>query len=72
MLWHFFMVHDDWGNAWPRPSVSPPRTLLISNLSPRRCLTSDEQKRVQNLGSNGDKMDAAPYGKWTGSIENKR
>ena len=36
----------------------------------KQVLTEEDQKRLENLGSNGDNLDKGKYGRHTGSVEN--
>ncbi|MDQ3487287.1 MAG: catalase, partial [Acidobacteriota bacterium] len=70
MLWHFFLVHDDYG-ARVGKALNMTAT-DVSKLEPLagQVLTDDDQKRRGKLGSNGDKIDADAWGKWTSSVHN--
>ena len=35
-------------------------------------LTDEDQRRLQNLGKNGDKIDPAVWGQWTSSVKNHK
>ena len=39
---------------------------------PGQVLTPEDQRRLQQLGNNGDSIDPAAWGKWTGSVENRQ
>ena len=71
MLWHCFMVHDDYGHRIGQALGMA--TQDISHLKPLPCqqFTEAETKRLENLGVNGDTMDKVSYGKVTGSVENE-
>jgi catalase len=72
MLWHFFMIHDDYGAR-----VADSLGLDVADvrqLAPleTQVLTAAEQERLGKLGMNGDRIDAADWPKWTGSVENRQ
>jgi hypothetical protein len=71
MLWHLFMLHDDL-DLRVRQALGLTSMDVVHLLPlPRQQFTEAETKRLANLGANGDTMDKAPYGKVTGSVENK-
>ena len=35
-------------------------------------LTDEDQRRLQNLGNNGDKIDPTVWGQWTSSVKNRK
>ena len=70
MLWHFFMVHDDYGRRVAEGlgmSVDD-----VRHLEPlaTQDLTDEERQRLSNLGKNGDSMDPSDYPKMTSSVPN--
>ena len=69
MLWHFFMVHDDYGSRVARSLDMTAKD--VRHLPPlaKQVLTDEEKQRLENLGANGDGMDKQIYGKHTGSVE---
>jgi catalase len=72
MLWHLFLVHDDYGARVAEAlgmSVAD-----VKHLQPLagQVLTEEDQRRLEKLGSNGDGIDPSAWGKWTGSVENRR
>lgn len=72
MLWHFWMVHDDYGNR-----VADKLNMSIDDvkhLQPlaRQVLTDEDKKRIENLGNNGDNLSAEGWGQWTSSVENRQ
>ncbi|MDB5510184.1 MAG: katA [Hyphomicrobiales bacterium] len=72
MVWHFLLVHDDYGTrVGEHLGISTADVKKIQPL-PRQVLTDEDQKRLQSLGSNGDKIDPSPWGQWTGSVHNQR
>ncbi|MEO5931141.1 MAG: catalase, partial [Candidatus Kapaibacterium sp.] len=69
MVWHLFLVHDDYGTR-----VGQALNLAaddVRHLEPLagQILTDEEKQRLANLGHNGDAIDAAPWGIWTGSVK---
>jgi catalase len=70
MLWHFFLVHDDYGRrVGERLGVTAKDVAKLEPL-PGQVLTDEDQRRLKNLGSNGDRIDPAVWGKWTSSVHN--
>ena len=68
MLWHFFLVHDDYGRrVGERLGISAKDVAHLKPLD-RQVLTADDQARLQKLGSNGDAIDPSTWGKWTSSV----
>ena len=71
MLWHFYLVHDEYGNR-----VAKALGLSASDVSqlqplPGQVLTEEDKKRLQKLGKNGDTIEPAKWGKWTSAVENR-
>ena len=65
MLWHLFLVHDDYGN---RVGQALGMTAAdVQHLAPlaTQVLTDEDQTRLKKLGSNGDRIDAKAWGQWT-------
>jgi catalase len=72
MIWHFLLVHDDLGTRVGKAiRVSPADVRHLEPL-PGQLLTAEDQARLKKLGSNGDAIDPARWGKWTGSVANER
>ncbi|WP_375262145.1 catalase [Palleronia sp.] len=70
MIWHFLMVHDDYGNrVGEMIGISAADVANLGPL-PKQVLTEEDQRRMQSLGSNGDTTDAEPWGQWTSSVKN--
>jgi catalase len=72
MVWHFFMVHDDYGRR-----VGEKLGLAVGDIThlgplPKQVLTDEETKRLHNLGRNGDKIDPSVWGQWTSSVKNHK
>ena len=72
MLWHFFLVHDDYGMRVAKALGLS--TKDVKKLEPLKGqeLTDEDKQRLQNLGSNGDKIDPKAWGTWTASVPNYR
>ena len=72
MLWHFFMVHDDYGaRVAQKLRMSVDDVRQMKPLATQK-LTDAEQQRLANLGNNGDKIDPTVWGQWTSSVKNHR
>ena len=72
MVWHFLLIHDDYGNRVGKGiGVSAADVRRLEPLA-GQVLTADDQSRRQKLGSNGDAIDAAKWGKMTGSVANQQ
>jgi catalase len=72
MVWHFLLVHDDFGTRVGKAiGVSASDVRRLEPLA-GQVLTKDDQARLKNLGANGDAIDPKAWGKWTGSVENRR
>lgn len=70
MLWHFFMIHDDYGSR-----VGEQLGLSVDDVKhleplPGQRLTDEENTRLRNLGNNGDTLDTSQWGQWTSSVIN--
>jgi catalase len=72
MLWHFFLVHDDFGARVAQALGMSAKD--VKKLEPLKgqVLTDEDKQRLQNLGSNGDKIDPKAWGTWTASVPNYR
>jgi catalase len=70
MLWHFFMVHDDYGTRVGKALGMTAND--VKQLPPlaTQVLTAEDQERLKKLGSNGDKIDPKAWPKWTSSVPN--
>jgi catalase len=68
MLWHFFLIHDDYGMRVAEKLGMSAND--VSGLAPLdgQVLTNEDQRRLRNLGSNGDEIDPDAWGQWTGSV----
>jgi catalase len=72
MLWHFFLVHDDYGAR-----VADKLGMSLADVSgleplPKQVLTEEDQRRLKSLGRNGDAVDASGWGQWTSSVKNRQ
>src|SRR5690606_25719956 len=71
MLWHFFLIHDDYGHRVAEGlGMSADDVRQLAPLA-GQVLTEEDQQRLQKLGANGDEIDAAAWPKWTSSVENR-
>jgi catalase len=69
MVWHFFMVHDDYGNrVGEQLGISAADVAHLKPL-PTQDFTEAEDQRLKNLGNNGDSLDPAQWGGWTSSVK---
>ena len=70
MLWHLFLVHDDYGRrVGDKLGMTAKDVAKLEPLA-GQVLTADDQNRLKNLGNNGDKIDAHAWGTWTSSVPN--
>ena len=72
MLWHFFMIHDDYGHR-----VAEGLGMSVSDVSALAPLASQkfteaELTRLSNLGNNGDVIDPSRRPYITASVENRQ
>jgi catalase len=72
MLWHLFLVHDDYGTRVGQAIGLTANDVRKLEPLPGQVLTDEDQRRRQNLGNNGDKIDPKAWGKWTASVPNYR
>jgi catalase len=70
MLWHLFLVHDDYGTRVGKVLGMGARDVAHLGPLPGQVLTSDDEKRLRNLGNNGDGIDPSAWGTWTSSVKN--
>ncbi len=70
MLWHLFLVHDDYGARVGQMIGLGAND--VRNLQPlaKQVLTDEDQRRLKQLGNNGDKIDPTVWGQWTSSVKN--
>jgi catalase len=72
MLWHLLLIHDDYGNRVGRLLGLTAADVRHLEPLPKQVLTSEDERRRQNLGSNGDKLDPNVWGQWTSSVKNHK
>lgn len=62
MLWHFFLIHNDYGNRVGQAVGLNAND--VRHLAPlaNQILIEAEQQRLEKLGNNDDKRDPAPWG----------
>ena len=72
MLWHLFLVHDDYGTRVGEALGMTAKD--VRNLEPLagQVLTDEDQRRLKQLGKNGDVIDPTVWGTWTSSVHNHR
>ncbi|QCB93552.1 catalase [Cellulomonas shaoxiangyii] len=72
MLWHLFMVHDDYGRRVGEVlGMTAADVRHLEPLATQR-LTDAERTRLANLGANGDGIDSRRWGTWTSSVVNHK
>ncbi|MDB6033882.1 MAG: catalase [Verrucomicrobiales bacterium] len=71
MLWHFFLIHDDYGNRVAKAIGLSAKDVSSLQPLPGQVLTEEDKKRLQKLGSNGDTIEPAKWGKLTSAVENR-
>ena len=72
MVWHFFMVHDDYGaRVGKMIGISAED---VRNLEPlaKQVLTEDDKRRLQGLGNERRQDRPEAWGQWTGSVEDRQ
>jgi catalase len=70
MIWHFFLVHDEYGRrVGERLHISASDVAKLETLK-GQVLTDEDQARLKKLGNNGDKIDPTIWGTWTSSVHN--
>jgi catalase len=72
MLWHLFLVHDDYGARVGKALKLGSDD--VKKLAPLagQVLTDEDKRRLQNLGRNGDRIDPSVWGTWTSSVADHR
>jgi catalase len=72
MLWHLFLVHDDYGTRVGQAIRLSARDVSGLQPMPGQVLTDEDRKRLQNLGDNGDSLDPRAWGKRTSSVPDRQ
>ncbi|QUS34837.1 catalase [Falsirhodobacter algicola] len=72
MVWHFLMVHDDYGTRVGEMIGIAPEDVAKMEPLPGQVLTEDDTRRMANLGHNGDVIDPDVWGQWTSSVTNRQ
>jgi catalase len=72
MVWHLLLVHDDYGTRVGQAIGVAAEA--VAGLGPLvgQVLTTEDQARLEKLGRNGDRIDPAAWGRWTGSVPDYR
>ncbi|MDB6454036.1 catalase [Falsirhodobacter sp. 20TX0035] len=72
MVWHFLMVHDDYGTRVGE--MLGITAADLKDMGPLRgqVLTEEDQRRLANLGANADVIDETVWGQWTSSVKNRQ
>jgi catalase len=70
MLWHLFLVHDDYGTRVGRALGLTAADVRHLQPLPGQVLTDEDRARLQRLGQNGDVIDPKAWGTWTSSVPN--
>jgi catalase len=71
MVWHLLLVHDDYGRRVGDALGIKPEDVKALGPLEGQVLTEAEQGRLRRLGSNGDRLDAAAWGRWTSSVPDR-
>ena len=72
MVWHLFLVHDDYGTRVGKALGLTAATVSGLAALKGQVLTAEDQARLKKLGNNGDRLDAKPWGTWTGSVDDRK
>ncbi|HJR60653.1 MAG TPA: catalase [Vicinamibacterales bacterium] len=72
MLWHFFLIHDDYGTRVAQMLNLSNKDLAQLEPLAGQVLTNEDRMRLKNLGNNGDRIDPTAWGTWTSSVHNHR
>ncbi|WP_046862785.1 catalase [Microvirga massiliensis] len=72
MLWHFFLIHDDYGNRVGKMLGMTADDVRHLEPLPKQVLTDEDKRRREKLGNNGDKIDPTVWGQWTSSVKNHK
>ena len=70
MLWHLLLVHDDYGTRVGQALGMTADDVKHLAPLPGQVLTDEDQRRLANLGNNGDVIDPTVWGTWTSSVTN--
>lgn len=71
MLWHFYLIHDDYGKRVAEGlNMSVEDVRHLPPLAGRQ-LTDEDQRRLANLGNNGDGYDESLRGRTTTLVDNR-
>ncbi|WP_043540250.1 catalase [Salinarimonas rosea] len=72
MIWHFFLVHDDYGRrVGERIGITADDVRGLSPLK-GQVLTEEDERRLKSLGDNGDRIDPKQWPGWTSSVTNRQ
>jgi catalase len=66
------LVHDDYGNRVGEMLGITAADLKHLGPLPKQVLTEEDQRRLENLGANGDVIDETVWGQWTSSVKNRQ
>ena len=72
MIWHLLLIHDDYGSRVGQMIGITADDVRHLQPLPKQVLTDEDQRRLQNLGHNGDKIDPTVWGQWTSSVKNHK
>jgi catalase len=72
MIWHLLLVHDDYGRRVGEKIGLTAGDVKHLEPLPGQMLTEEDQRRLQNLGDNGDTIDPSIWGTWTSSVKNHK
>ena len=72
MLWHFYLVHDDYGNRVGQLLGLSAADVRHLQPLPKQVLTAEDKTRLQHLGNNSDQIEPHAHGQWTSSVENRQ
>jgi catalase len=72
MLWHFYLVHDDYGRRVGEALGLTAADVRHLDPLPQQVLTDEDKARLQQLGNNGDKIEPNAHGQWTSAVENRQ
>ncbi|MCB1885869.1 MAG: catalase [Geminicoccaceae bacterium] len=71
MVWHLFLVHDDYGSRVGKAIGLTADDVRNLGPLPKQVLTDEDERRLEKLGENGDKIDPNAWGQWTSSVKNR-